>query len=83
MIILGEIRTPLEFYEFCREMGIKDNSMMITLKGNVENRKDAFFKLNEINLSKVLLDAHETIEMIKKELFEGYDWRGVSLKRNK
>jgi hypothetical protein len=40
------------------------------------------FKAVEIDLAKLLTDANETIMMIKKEMFEGYDWRGVSLKKD-
>jgi hypothetical protein len=41
------------------------------------------FRSVEIRLSKLLADANETLMMVKKELIEGYDWRGVSLAKSK
>ncbi len=49
---------------------------------NMEVRGEGVsFRSVEISLWKLLADANETVMMIKKELIEGYDWRGVSLKK--
>ncbi len=82
-IILAEAKTPVEFEEFCSEMKIKDNINILALKNMHASDYGVNFRSVEISLSKLLADANETLMMVKKELIEGYDWRGVSLAKSK